>query len=125
MTMQVGQAKCLRRARDVEQQRVRRDDEQEVSMNTTGKLAAIYLRVSTSAQADTGIIGKPINLNGKSFIVVGVMPRTFQFPTRKDQLWVPLAIDAKEAGQRGNHYLEVIARMKPKVSLQQAQAVLA
>src|SRR5256885_5121762 len=72
--------------------------------------------------ADTGIIGKPINLNGKSFIVVGVMPRTFQFPTRRDQLWVPLAFDAKEARQRGNHYLEVIARIKPGVSLQQAQA---
>src|SRR5438270_10610404 len=72
--------------------------------------------------SDPGIIGKPINLNGKSFIVVGVMPRTFQFPTRKDQLWVPLAFDAKEAGQRGSHYLEVIARIKPGVTLQQAQA---
>src|SRR6266576_1887612 len=72
--------------------------------------------------SDPGIIGNPINLNGKSFIVVGVMPRTFQFPTRKDQLWVPLAFDAKEAGQRGSHYLEVLARIKPGVTLQQAQA---
>jgi putative ABC transport system permease protein len=72
--------------------------------------------------SDPGIIGKPINLNGKSFTVVGVMPRTFQFPTRKDQLWVPVAFDAKEAAQRGNHYLEVIARIKPGVTLQQAQA---
>src|SRR5438270_4531146 len=75
--------------------------------------------------ADPGIIGKPINLNGESFTVVGVMPRTFQFPTRTDQLWVPIAFDAKEAGERGNHYLEVIARMKPGVSLQQAQAEMA
>src|SRR5207237_1081981 len=66
--------------------------------------------------------GKPINLNDESFTVVGVMPRTFQFPTRRDQLWVPIAFNAKEAGERGNHYLEVIARMKPGVSLQQAQA---
>ncbi|MFN2540650.1 MAG: ADOP family duplicated permease, partial [Chthoniobacterales bacterium] len=72
--------------------------------------------------SDPGVIGKPINLNGKSFTVVGVMPRTFQFPARKDRLWVPLAFDAKEAGQRGSHYLEVIARMKPDVTLQQAQA---
>src|SRR5205085_10187006 len=41
------------------------------------------------------------------------------------QLWVPIAFDAKEAGQRGNHYLEVIARMKPGVNLQQAQAEMA
>jgi len=72
--------------------------------------------------SDPGIVGKPINLNGESFTVVGVMPRTFQFPTRRDQLWVPIAFNAKEAGERGNHYLEVIARMKPGVTLQQAQA---
>jgi len=72
--------------------------------------------------SDPGIVGKPINLNGESFTVVGVMPRTFQFPTRRDQLWVPIAFNAKEAGERGNHYLEVIARMKPGVRLQQAQA---
>ncbi|HEY4285315.1 MAG TPA: ABC transporter permease, partial [Chthoniobacterales bacterium] len=71
---------------------------------------------------DPGIIGKPVNLNGKSFTVVGVMPRTFQFPTRTDQFWIPMAFDAKEAKQRGNHYLEVLARMKSGVSLQQAQA---
>src|SRR5437868_11998550 len=75
--------------------------------------------------SDPGIIGKPINLNGESFTVVGVMPRTFQFPTRTDQLWVPIAFGAKEAGERGNHYLEVSARMKPGASLQQAQAEMA
>ena len=71
---------------------------------------------------DPGIIGKPINLNGKSFTVVGVMPRSFQFPTRNDQLWIPIAFDAKEAGNRGAHYLEVIARLKPGITLEQAQA---
>jgi putative ABC transport system permease protein len=71
---------------------------------------------------DPDVVGKPINLNGKSFTVVGVMPRTYQFPTRTDQFWIPIAFDAKEAKQRGNHYLEVLARMKSGVSLQQAQA---
>jgi predicted permease len=72
--------------------------------------------------SDPAIIGRTINLDGQSFTVVGVMPRNFQFPSRTDQLWVPIAFSAKEAGERGNHYLEVIARMKPGVSLQQAQA---
>jgi putative ABC transport system permease protein len=71
--------------------------------------------------ADPAIIGKPINLNGKTFTVVGVMPRGFQFPTRADQLWIPIAFDTKEAEQRGNHYLEVIARLKPGITLQRAQ----
>ena len=72
--------------------------------------------------ADPAIIGKPINLNGESCTVVGVMPRGFQFPTRGDQLWIPIAFDAKEAGQRGSHYLEVIARLNPGITLQRAQA---
>jgi putative ABC transport system permease protein len=54
--------------------------------------------------------------------VVGVMPQHFQFPTREDELWVPIAFTPGEAANRGRHYLEVIARMKPGVTLQQAQA---
>ncbi len=41
--------------------------------------------------ADANIIGKPLTLNGESFTVVGVMPAQFQFPTRDDELWVPIA----------------------------------
>ena len=70
--------------------------------------------------ADPSVIGKPVTLNGESFTVVGVMPRDFQLPKFKDQLWVPLAFDSKEAASRGNHYLEVIARLKPGLSLKQA-----
>jgi predicted permease len=71
---------------------------------------------------DPRVIGQALSLNGESYTVIGVMPGSFQFPTRHDQLWVPLAFDAKEAASRGNHFLEVIARMKPGVTLQQAQA---
>jgi predicted permease len=71
---------------------------------------------------DPRVIGQALSLNGESYTVIGVMPGSFQFPTRRDQLWVPLAFDAKEAASRGNHFLEVIARMKPGVTLQQAQA---
>jgi putative ABC transport system permease protein len=72
--------------------------------------------------ADPGIIGKPLTLNGESYTVVGVMPRGFQLPSFKDQLWVPLAFDSKEAASRGNHYLEVIARLKPGSGIKQARA---
>jgi predicted permease len=72
--------------------------------------------------SDPGIIGRPLTLSGESYTVVGVMPRSFQFPTREDQLWVPIAFPAEEASQRGNHYLEVVGRIKPGVSLKQAQA---
>lgn len=37
-------------------------------------------------------------------------------------MWVPLAFAPEEAASRGNHYLEVIARLQPGVMLKQAQA---
>jgi putative ABC transport system permease protein len=71
---------------------------------------------------DATIIGRALNLHGDAYTVVGVMPRNFQFLSPRFQLWVPIAFSAEEAAQRGAHYLEVIARMKPGVKLQQARA---
>jgi putative ABC transport system permease protein len=53
------------------------------------------------------------------------MPRFVQLPgfaNRNKQLWVPIAFPPEEAAQRGNHFLEVIARVKPGITLKQAQA---
>src|SRR5437867_4781758 len=75
--------------------------------------------------SDPGIIGRALTLNGESYTVVGVMPRFVQLPgysSRNDQLWVPIAFLQEEASQRGNHFLEVIARLKPGITLKQAQA---
>ena len=61
----------------------------------------------------------------KATRLIGVMPRFVQLPgyaTRSDQLWVPIAFPQEEASQRGNHFLEVIARLKPGITLKQAQA---
>jgi len=71
--------------------------------------------------SDMNITGKPLTLNGESYTVVGVMPPHFQFPSREDQLWVPIAFTSEEAANRGRHYLQVIARMKPGVTIEQAQ----
>jgi predicted permease len=72
--------------------------------------------------SDAKIIGQPLTLNGESYEVVGVMPPHFQFPTREDELWVPIAFTPQQAANRGNHYLQVVARTKPGVTLEQAQA---
>jgi predicted permease len=71
--------------------------------------------------SDVNIIGKSLTLNGESFTVVGVMPSHFQFPSREEEMWVPIAFTPQEASNRGRHYLEVLARTKPGVTLQQAQ----
>jgi putative ABC transport system permease protein len=81
--------------------------------------------------SDPEIAGKSITLQGKPHTVVGVAAEGFRFPidSRAPQLWTTLGEDAEApAGDkpattlRGQHMLDVIARLKPGVSLDQAQA---
>ncbi len=69
-----------------------------------------------------GIVGQPITLDGQPFTVVGVMPAGFFFPQRDSELWTPLAMHPEQANGRGDHYLRVLARLKPGVSIEQAQS---
>src|ERR1041385_4675060 len=74
--------------------------------------------------SDPSVIGRALALNGEPYTVVGIMPPFVQLPgssSRHDQLWVPMAFPQEEASQRGNHFLEVIARLKPGITLKQAQ----
>lgn len=71
---------------------------------------------------DPNLAGRDILLNGEKYSVVGVMPRGFQFLQKDVALWVPSAFTPEELADRGDHYLQVIARMKPGVALDQAQA---
>src|SRR2546421_5729093 len=74
---------------------------------------------------DPNVIGRALTLNNESYTVVGVLPRSVRLPAFgnwRDQVWVPLAFPAEEAVARGNHFLEVIARLKPGATLQQARA---
>ncbi|HWP42569.1 MAG TPA: ABC transporter permease [Blastocatellia bacterium] len=71
--------------------------------------------------ADPGLVGKPLTLNGQSYTVVGVMPAGFLFPNPRTELWVPVAFSAGDLGNRGGHDYVAIARLKPGVTLEQAQ----
>ena len=70
--------------------------------------------------ADTSIVGQTIPLSGRSFTVIGVMPAGFDFPNHSE-IWRPLAMDRTKT-DRGPHFLNVIARLKPGVTLEQSQA---
>jgi predicted permease len=80
--------------------------------------------------SDQAIAGKSITMNGKSYTVVGVMPKGFQFPVRNPApvLWKSIADDAEGADpptrQRGYDTLEIIARLKAGVTVEQARADL-
>lgn len=71
---------------------------------------------------DPAIVGRTIMLNAESYTVVGVMPPDFFFPVREGELWTPWAMQPEEAGGRGDHYVRVIARLKPGVTIEQANA---
>jgi len=65
--------------------------------------------------SDPRILGKPVRLDGKNFTVLGVMPPSFQFPDKPD-FWIPMVLTE----ERGDATNQVIARLKPGVSLQRA-----
>ena len=72
--------------------------------------------------ANPGIVNQRINLDGKSFEVIGVMGKDVTFPQTAD-LWVPLNFDADPGMKvRKAHFMRPIGRLKPGVTLAQAQA---
>jgi putative ABC transport system permease protein len=71
--------------------------------------------------AANNALGKIIQLDGKAYTVIGVMPPSFDFPFQA-QLWTPLAWTDKERAVRGNHNYIVIARLKSGVGEAKAQA---
>jgi putative ABC transport system permease protein len=73
--------------------------------------------------ADANLNGKTLKLNDESYSVVGVMPTGFGFP-EVAELWTPLPLDAGSES-RTNHSLDVLARLKPGVTLEQARIDIA
>ena len=72
---------------------------------------------------DPSILGRDIRLNGNPCTVIGVMPKSFEFPPgdpNPAELWTPLQLDPARPGGRGSHFLSVLAVLKPGVSLAQA-----
>jgi putative ABC transport system permease protein len=78
----------------------------------------------TSLHADSGVIGKPIRVNGLPTTVVGVMPKSFDPLLSNSNLWVPAAFTPEQLADHDDHYLNVMARLKPGVVMAQAQSEL-
>jgi putative ABC transport system permease protein len=66
--------------------------------------------------ADKSIVGKEIRINDVSVTVVGVMPERFAYPSTDIALWMPLRLNYDTLWTRNNHYLRLIARLKPGVT---------
>lgn len=85
---------------------------------------------SSLLHRDPSIVGKTIRLNEENYVVVGVMPHGFAVTAEtapgvlaSPDLWQPLQLSVNDPGYDGDNY-QMIARMKPAVSLSQVQAQL-
>jgi len=76
--------------------------------------------------ADKNVLGRTIQLSGETFTVIGVMPAAFRFPITapKTGIWTTMAVDDSPTGDgivnRGMHFLSAIGRLKPGVTVAQA-----
>ena len=71
---------------------------------------------------DPAVVGQTITLNSEPVTIVGVMPESFRFPDSDAEMWRPLVLQPGPVHPRVYHYLGVLARLKPSVSLETAQA---
>jgi macrolide transport system ATP-binding/permease protein len=83
-------------------------------------------------QGDPKVVGRQISINNHSFTVIGVAPPEFAgaMPAMRAELWMPLAMEEQvvpggnRLDQRGNFWLDVVARLHPGATREQAQAAL-
>jgi predicted permease len=71
------------------------------------------------------IIGKQLQVNAAATTVIGVMPPSFAFPPGSNEqveILLPFQFDPANPGNRGGHFLSVIGRLKPGVTIEQAQS---
>ena len=75
------------------------------------------------------ILGTKILLDRKPYIIIGVMPRNFEFPLtpgrlNRSELWVPMSLTSQEISQEAeaSWYLQLVGRLKPDVTPAQAQS---
>ncbi len=71
---------------------------------------------------EAAILNRSIVLNDESYTVIGVMPANFQFGPDYIRLWTPIAFTSEDLANHGDHYLNVVGRLKPGVTLAQANA---
>ena len=92
--------------------------------NSTGRNHVVVLSYKfwqTHFGSDPGVVGKTIDLDGEPYTVTGVMGPSMTKPGFA-QMWVPMALRPEEMAVRGEHHFLSIGRLKPGVTLEQAQA---
>ncbi len=74
---------------------------------------------------DSGVIGRSIAMNGNKVTIIGVMPEGFSSLNRSTEFWVPARFTPQDMANRGSHFLNVVARLKPGITIETAQSEMA
>jgi len=86
-----------------------------------GAVLVSYAYWQSHFGGNAGALGQQVHLLGKSFGIAGVLPPRFHFPNDTD-IWLPANVVFPETESRSAHNYLVVGRLKPDVSLEQAQA---
>jgi putative ABC transport system permease protein len=78
----------------------------------------------TRFNGDPSIVGKEITLNGEKHTVVGITPAAFTLTQFDERLWTPLTFAPDQRTNYGAHFLMVFGKLKPDVTMEQAQGEL-
>ena len=94
------------------------DDDRETSQSTVVLSERVW---RSRFGADPGVIGRAVTLDERVHVVIGVMPATFEFPSRLVDFWIPIQLQPAQYIY-GNPFLHTVARLKPGVPREQAHA---
>jgi putative ABC transport system permease protein len=81
-----------------------------------------YALWQTRFAGDPKVVGRKVTFEGAPRVVVGVMPRSFDFPEARTDLWLPMPrANPDSLGDRASNYLSLVARLKPGVTIERAR----
>jgi predicted permease len=89
---------------------------------TEGTVLLSYGMWQRNFGGDPGVLGRSLLLDGAPRVVIGVMPRDFHFPSADAALWTLMPREERENQERDNNWFQVIARLKPGVTIENARA---
>lgn len=89
-----------------------------------GTVLLSYSLWQTLFGGDNAVVGKKVLLDNAPYTIIGVLPRNFYFPNPDAELWTAMRFAPLDLADRNNNYVQVIARLKHGITLQQAREEL-